>query len=106
MEAKTITREWQRLSARMIAAHVGEYGWVCPGDGPEHRAHPSRSLTVDHIVTLSAGGPPFDRTNLRVLCRSRSSELGARTGNALRRRLGWGSPCGRSDGGGPRRTPA
>jgi 5-methylcytosine-specific restriction endonuclease McrA len=79
------TREWQRLSVRIIAAHVGAFGWVCPGDGPDHRAHPSRSLTVDHILTLSAGGAPLDRANLRVLCRSRNSELGARTGNALRR---------------------
>jgi hypothetical protein len=79
------TRAWQRLSARLIAAHVGDVGWLCPGDGPDHRAHPSRSLTVDHIAPLSAGGAPFDRGNLRILCRSRNSELGARTGNALRK---------------------
>jgi hypothetical protein len=90
------TPGWQRLSRRMLAAHVGAFGWVCPGDGPDHRAHPARSLTVDHIVPISAGGAPFDRANLRVLCRPRNSELGARTGNALRRagvaQPGWGSP--------------
>jgi 5-methylcytosine-specific restriction endonuclease McrA len=86
------TREWQHLSTRVIAAHVGEFGWVCPGDDPDHRAHPSRSLTVDHIVTLSAGGAPLDRANLRVLCRSRNSELGARTGNALRQGGGGVAP--------------
>jgi hypothetical protein len=78
------TRAWQRLSVRVVAAHVGQYGWVCPGDGPDHLAHPTQSLTADHILTLSAGGAPLDPSNLRVLCRSRNSELGARTGNALR----------------------
>ena len=81
------SRAWRRISKRVLAAHVGEHGWWCPGDGPEHAPHPSPSLTVDHIVTLSAGGAPLDRANLRVLCRSRNSELGARTGNALR--AGW-----------------
>lgn len=78
------TREWTRLSARLIRAHVGRFGWVCPGDGPEHPSHPTRDLTLDHKLTLSAGGAPLDPANLRVLCRSRNSELGARTGNALR----------------------
>jgi len=26
-------------------------------------------LTADHVVELQDGGPPFDRRNLRVLCR-------------------------------------
>jgi hypothetical protein len=59
------TRQWRGLSERLIAAHVGEFGWVCPGDGPDHPSHPCRSLTVDHIVPLIAGGAPFDRANLR-----------------------------------------
>ena len=78
------SREWTALSQRTIRAHVGQFGWVCPGDGPEHPAHPTRDLTTDHTQARHAGGAPLDRSNLRVLCRSRNSELGARVGNALR----------------------
>lgn len=81
------TREWQRLSARLIAAHVGAFGRVCPGDGPDHRAHPSGSLTVDHVIPLSAGGAALDLANLRVLCRP-GTPSSARTGNALRSAVG------------------
>ncbi len=70
--------QWTLLSRTMIAHHVGQYGWVCPGDGPEHPAHPSRALTTDHVVQLQEGGAPFDRANTRVLCRSRNSANGAR----------------------------
>jgi 5-methylcytosine-specific restriction endonuclease McrA len=70
----------------MIARHVGQYGWVCPGDGPEHPAHPveSSTLTLDHVHALIDGGAPFDPTNTRVLCRSRNSANGARLVNARR----------------------
>ena len=75
---------WARLSRRLIARHVGEHGWVCPGDGPEHPAHPSRDLTLDHLVPLAEGGAAFDPANTRVLCRSRNSANGARLVNARR----------------------
>ncbi len=75
---------WTRLSRRMIARHVGEFGWVCPGDGPEHPAHPSRDLTTDHRLALEEGGAPFDPTNTRILCRSQNSANGARLINAKR----------------------
>ena len=81
---------WTRLSKRMIARHVGQYGYVCPGDGPEHAAHPTRDLTLDHVVALIDGGAPFDPANTRVLCRSRNSANGARLVNA--RRVDRGSP--------------
>ena len=74
----------------MIARHVGQYGYVCPGDGPEHPAHPTRDLTLDHVVALIDGGAPFDPANTRVLCRSRNSANGARLLNA--RRADRGSP--------------
>jgi len=74
----------------MIARHVGRYGYVCPGDGPEHPAHPTRDLTLDHVLALIDGGAPFDPANTRVLCRSRNSELGARLVNA--RTADRGSP--------------
>lgn len=75
---------WSRLSKRMIARHVGQYGWVCPGDGPEHPAHPTRDLTTDHVLALEDGGAPLDPANTRVLCKSRNSANGARLVNARR----------------------
>lgn len=74
----------------MIARHVGQYGYVCPGDGVEHPAHPTRDLTLDHVLALIDGGAPFDPANTRVLCRSRNSANGAHLVNA--RRADRGSP--------------
>ncbi|HSW43470.1 MAG TPA: HNH endonuclease [Patescibacteria group bacterium] len=75
---------WTRLSRRLITRHVGQFGWSCPGDGPEHPAHTSRDLTVDHVVPIRDGGALFDPANTRVLCRSRNSTLGARLVNERR----------------------
>ena len=75
---------WARLSKRMIARHVGKHGYICPGDGPEHPAHPTRDLTLDHVLALIDGGAPFDPANTRLLCRSRNSANGARLVNARR----------------------
>ena len=79
-----IDPRWTALSQRMIARHVGQHGWVCPGDGSEHATHPSRDLTLDHVLALEDGGAPFDAANTRVLCRSWNSTLGARLVNARR----------------------
>jgi 5-methylcytosine-specific restriction endonuclease McrA len=68
---------WARLSKRLIARHVGQFGWACPGDGPDHPAHPTRDLTLDHVIPLRLGGAPLDEANLRVLCRSQNSAKGA-----------------------------
>lgn len=75
---------WTRISRRLVEAHVGEHGWVCPGDGDAHAPHPSHDLTADHRIPLAEGGDPFDRRNLRILCRSWNSTLGARLVNARR----------------------
>ncbi len=80
---------WARLSKRMIGRHVGQYGYQCPGDGPEHPAHPTRDLTLDHVLALIDGGAPFDPANTRVLCRSRNSANGARLVNARRADRGY-----------------
>ena len=66
---------WARLSRRVIARHVGQRGYVCPGYG--RPAHPSGDLTVDHVVPLAAGGAPLDIANCAVLCRSCNSTKGA-----------------------------
>lgn len=81
------TREWRALSARILRAHRGQHGDWCPGDLPEHEAHRSSDLTVDHAHALSEGGALLDRSKLRVLCRSWNSTLGARVGNAQRQAL-------------------
>lgn len=82
---------WARLSRRVIERHVGEFGWVCPGDGPDHPAHPSRDLTGDHVVQLQEGGEAFPTgEGVRVLCRSRNSANGARLANE--RRAGRATP--------------
>jgi 5-methylcytosine-specific restriction endonuclease McrA len=77
---------WTRLSRRMIARHVGQFGWVCPGDGAEHPSHPVApgQLTTDHVIPLEQGGAPFDPANTRVMCKSWNSTLGARLVNAKR----------------------
>lgn len=75
---------WTRLSRRMMARHVGQFGRVCPGDGHDHPAHPSGDLTLDHVIPLAEGGAAFDPANTRVLCRSRNSANGARLANDRR----------------------
>lgn len=69
------TRAWQRLSARVVARHRGQYGNWCPGFGRD--PHPATDLTADHVVPLAAGGAPFDPGNVSVLCRSCNSTKGA-----------------------------
>lgn len=69
------TREWQHLSARVIARHRGQHGNWCSGYG--RNPHPASDLTVDHVVPLAAGGAPLDPGNLAVLCRSCNSTKGA-----------------------------
>jgi 5-methylcytosine-specific restriction protein A len=68
------TREWQRLSARVLRAWRGQNGNWCPGY--QRPAHPAGDLTADHIVPLAAGGAPLDLGNLAVLCRSCNSTKG------------------------------
>jgi 5-methylcytosine-specific restriction endonuclease McrA len=60
---------WHRLSAQVIAEE--ECCALCGS---------SADPTVDHIVPLSRGGSRHDRENLRRLCRSCNSRLGARLG--------------------------
>ena len=69
------TREWQRLSARVLRAWRGRHGNWCPGY--QRAAHPASDLTVDHVVPLAARGAPLDIANCAVLCRSCNLTKGA-----------------------------
>jgi len=46
-------RPWRRVRAQVLRA--SDVCWIC--------GHPG-SDTVDHLVPLSMGGPPLDRSNL------------------------------------------
>jgi 5-methylcytosine-specific restriction protein A len=90
------TREWQRLSARVLRAWRGQHGDWCPGyQRPAHRAS---DLTVDHVVPLAAGGAPYDVANTQVLCRSCNSSKGASTDGGRGRPSGGGglADCGKA----------
>jgi hypothetical protein len=58
----------------LIAEHVRQYGWVCPGF--ERPPHPSHDLTCDHLVAQARGAAP--ESEIRVLCRSCNGRRGAR----------------------------
>lgn len=72
------TNRWKLLARSVIADHVRVHGWTCPGIPGRHPAHASRDLTADHILRLIDGGEPFERRNLRVLCRGWNAHLNAR----------------------------
>ncbi len=60
--------EYQRNRRRLMTQHLEEHGWWCPGAPDlDHAPHPSRTLTVDHIVRVADGGT-HELGNLRVLC--------------------------------------
>ena len=70
------TREWRRTRDSVLAEEP-----CCALCGS------SKNPTVDHIVPMVHGGT-HDRSNLRRLCGSCNSRLGARVGNRRRRRGG------------------
>lgn len=70
------TARWQRVRAEVLR----DAGPQCPRCGRwlDHSGPRGPSTpTVDHIIPLKLGGAPFDRANLRVLCMSCNSKLGA-----------------------------
>jgi 5-methylcytosine-specific restriction enzyme A len=62
------TTAWRKLSRRQIGSWVAARGSWCPGFA--RPGHPSNDLTLDHIVSMSQGGAPYDVRNTQVLCRS------------------------------------
>ena len=70
------TREWRRTRDRVLAEEL-----CCALCGSTANPH------VDHIIPVDAGGT-HDRSNLRRLCRSCNTRLGARLANRRRRRGG------------------
>ena len=63
--------ERQRRAAA-VRSHIEVYGMNCPGY--RKPAHPSLSLTADHVVPVAQGGDPSGP--LAVLCRSCNSSKG------------------------------
>lgn len=68
------SRAWTEQSRALIAAHVAEHGWTCPGWGDDHQPHPETDLTTHHVQSLATHGPDGE---LVVLCRSMNSALGS-----------------------------
>jgi hypothetical protein len=64
----------RRRRQALIAAHVREHGWVCPGF--ERDPHPSDDLTADHLEPQAHGGRP--ESAIRILCRACNSRRGVR----------------------------
>ena len=63
-----------------VEAHVATHDWVCLGDDGHgiddgHSPHPCMDLTADHVVPVALGGE--ESGPLRVMCRSRNSQLGS-----------------------------
>lgn len=63
--------------AAAVRAHVALHGWVCLGDD-KHPVHECQDLTAHHVAAVAAGGDAHGE--LAVICRSRNSAVGARTG--------------------------
>lgn len=53
----------QRTSAALLAQHVAEHGWMCPGVEGLTEAHPSTDLVADHLVAGRA------ESGYQTLCR-------------------------------------
>ena len=65
----------QKLSERVYAEET--HCWLCgfEVDQTLPRGHP-RSRSVDHIVPLSKGGNPYERSNARLACLGCNSSRG------------------------------
>jgi hypothetical protein len=73
----TRTHAERQRRAAAVRRHVKLHGWLCPGD-EAHQSHPCRDLTAHHVDAVADGGDP--NGELTVLCRSRNSAIGSRTG--------------------------
>lgn len=78
------TREWQRLSARVLRAWRGQHGNWCLGY--QRDAHPASDLTVDHVVpeSITILGQPFA---VRLVPRGELPRDGDMATSDLRRQL-------------------
>lgn len=72
---------WRRLRLVILERD----GWECRIRAP---GCTTKATEVDHIIPLSADGPPYDPANLRASCercnRSRGGRTGAKRLRALR----------------------
>jgi 5-methylcytosine-specific restriction protein A len=75
---------WRKRRKLELAKHRARYGDMCPGF--RRSPHPSKALTLDHVVPLGLGGSIDGPT--RVLCASCNTRAGNAAmprGFALRR---------------------
>jgi 5-methylcytosine-specific restriction endonuclease McrA len=79
------SREWKAVRLRVLVRDA----WTCKIRGPGCTLVAN---TVDHVVALSDGGPPYDPRNLRAACAhcNYSRHHPARVRHLLRRRGGFG----------------
>ncbi len=73
------TSEYSRAARAYLDGWVQERGEWCPGATDlSHSPHPAPrpTLSVDHIIPLSAGGSLMDTTNWRVLCKAVNNNTG------------------------------
>lgn len=73
----TRTHAERQRRAAAVRRHVKFHGWVCLGDDT-HEPHPCKDLTAHHVEAVAGGGDPSGE--LAVICRSRNSAIGSRTG--------------------------
>lgn len=59
-----LTERWRKMAKRAIRRQP----W-CSNPDCEHEISRANPLQGDHIVSLAAGGAPFDEANVQVLCR-------------------------------------
>jgi hypothetical protein len=68
-ERRGYDRRYRRLRAQVIAGHVAEHGWTCPGHG--RGPHPARDLTAHH-----RRWPALLPDDLAVLCNACNASAG------------------------------
>jgi len=70
------SRRWTDLRKRVLREEP-----ICAEPGCS-----AKSTSADHIVSLADGGEPFERSNLRGMCRACHKRRSSRQGAAARKR--------------------
>ena len=95
------SRGTERQSRELRTAWVARHGWICPGW--KRAPHPSRDLTLDHVIPVVEGGQ-FSGP-VRVLCRSCNSARQAPPPDDFAEEGGGSTTSSRLAGANPAPTP-